>query len=305
MEKDKSQCRIAVIFFAFNRPHKLKETIRSYKKCSERQLSDIFVFVDGARNENDKEKINECLFVTTTELPAATISVRDYNLGLKQSIWQGVTEVLSKYDAAIVIEDDLELAPDFYRYMRAGLERYQFEDKVCQISGFNYLGNGSNSKDCFFLPLTTSWGWATWARAWRDFSVEDTLSLKNLSLEERKFNLEGSFPFLSMLKKEADGKVNSWAIRWYLYSFLHNRLTLYPPTTMVNNDGFDSSGTHAANKSGSLFSQVEVSVLSEIRYPADVDIDKIQLSLLICKFNKFKTKVLWNKFVSYFRILFN
>ena len=47
-----------------------------------------------------------------------------------------------------------------------------------------------------------------------------------------------------MLKHQIEGKNNSWAIRWYASAFLHNKLTLYPGRSLVNQIGMDGSGTH-------------------------------------------------------------
>jgi hypothetical protein len=56
-----------------------------------------------------------------------------------------------------------------------------------------------------------------------------------------------------MLKGQIDGRNNSWAIRWYASAFLANKLTLYPGQSLVNNIGFDGSGTHSDNKSDKTF----------------------------------------------------
>lgn len=47
-----------------------------------------------------------------------------------------------------------------------------------------------------------------------------------------------------MLQDQIDGKNNSWAIRWHASAFLADKLTLYPSKSLVNNIGFDNSGTH-------------------------------------------------------------
>jgi hypothetical protein len=47
-----------------------------------------------------------------------------------------------------------------------------------------------------------------------------------------------------MLEDQLAGRVNSWAIRWYLAAFLFNGLTLYPRQSLISNIGFDGSGTH-------------------------------------------------------------
>ncbi len=53
-----------------------------------------------------------------------------------------------------------------------------------------------------------------------------------------------------MLHNQVEGKVNSWAIRWYASAFLQNKLTLYPGKSLVKNIGTDGSGTNFTNSTG-------------------------------------------------------
>jgi hypothetical protein len=60
----------------------------------------------------------------------------------------------------------------------------------------------------------------------------------------RRFNLDGSFNYSGMLEQQLQGEVDSWAVRWHLSVFMHDGMTLFPRKTLVENTGFDGSGTH-------------------------------------------------------------
>ena len=47
-----------------------------------------------------------------------------------------------------------------------------------------------------------------------------------------------------MLVAQKRGKVDSWAIRWYFSVFMAGGLVLYPVKSLIQNIGFDGSGTH-------------------------------------------------------------
>jgi len=47
-----------------------------------------------------------------------------------------------------------------------------------------------------------------------------------------------------MLERQMKGEVDSWAIRWYWTSFNAGGLTLFPPRSLVMNEGADSNATH-------------------------------------------------------------
>jgi hypothetical protein len=59
-----------------------------------------------------------------------------------------------------------------------------------------------------------------------------------------------------MLEKQIKGKIDSWGIRWYLSVFLQGGLTLYPVQTLVQNIGFDGSGTHCRRPNGTTAGQL-------------------------------------------------
>ena len=45
-----------------------------------------------------------------------------------------------------------------------------------------------------------------------------------------------------MLRDQIRGGNQSWAIRWYAYAFLQDKLVLYPGRSVTSNIGFDRSG---------------------------------------------------------------
>jgi hypothetical protein len=72
-----------------------------------------------------------------------------------------------------------------------------------------------------------------------------------------------------MLKDQIDGKVSSWAIRWYASAFLKDKLTLYPGKSLVKNIGYDT-GTHfkqdARGETGDYFgtlSKVNIEIIDQ------------------------------------------
>ena len=97
------------------------------------------------------------------------------------------------------------------------------------------------------MPITTTWGWATWSRVWDeiDFKCSD---YNPKSLNKYKFNFSNSYNFARLLDMQLNGhKVSSWGIRFYFNVFNKNGIVLYPDKTLVKNIGWDNSGRHGAN----------------------------------------------------------
>lgn len=237
-----------IALFVYKRPRHTQQTLESLAANEGASESELFIFCDGPKRPEDEKAVEEVRRLVKSRQWCGKINIieRDKNLGLANSIISGVTELCDKYGRVIVLEDDLLTSRYFLEYMNAALERYENEERVMQISGYMFPVEIKAETDAIFLPFTTSWGWATWKRAWVVFD-KDMSSFEILSKDKalrKAFDLDGSYPYFKMLESQRAGKIDSWAIRWYLSVFLKGGLTLYPAKTLINNIGFDGSGTH-------------------------------------------------------------
>ena len=186
------------------------------------------------------------------------------NKGLAASICGGISKVLESYDRVVVLEDDLETSPGFLRYMNSSLETYKEKDQVMQVSGFMVKSRPWASQTGF-LRVSTSWGWATWRRAWLKYRSDVENLSKEVELKGKaEFDLDGYSFHFEELTRNVSGDLNTWAVRWYASIFLNDGLCLYPKKSLVRNIGFDGTGENChASKSNyfqnmSLASHVKV-----------------------------------------------
>ena len=239
-----------IVLFTYNRPWHTMQTVEALKKNELAQESELFIFSDGWKNEDDKPKVLEVrdYLKTIDGFKKVTIIEKDKNWGLANNIIDGVTKIVNDYGRIIVLEDDLVTSPYFLRFMNEALEMYKYEEKVASIHGYIYPIN--DLPDTFFIKGADCWGWATWKKKWAIFEPDgkkllEEVKRKNLA-KEADFN--GTYGFTKMLKDQIKGKNNSWAIRWYFSAFLRDMLTLYPGKSYVKNIGFDFNATHTKNK---------------------------------------------------------
>ena len=126
-----------IIVFAFNRPEALKNTIESLLRNEESKDSDLYVFVDGARDNKlgEDEKVRQVQEYTKkiNGFKSLHYTFSEKNKGLGNSIIQGVTQIINQYGKAIVLEDDLVFSTNFLSYMNQGLERYENNENVFSI----------------------------------------------------------------------------------------------------------------------------------------------------------------------------
>ena len=173
------------------------------------------------------------------------IVLREKNWGLARNIIDGVTRATDTYGRVIVLEDDLVVAPYFLRFMNEALEVYKDEPKVGHIQACDFTQDPS-LPDTFLILFTGSWGWGTWQRAWQHFCPDGQVLLDQLEARHltRRFDFGGKYPFTRMLRRQIAGRNNSWAIRWNASLFLKGILSLNVGRSLVQNEGFDGSGTH-------------------------------------------------------------
>jgi hypothetical protein len=285
-----------IALFTFKRPEHTRRLLESLAKNPEFTKSQLFIYCDGARNEIEAIQVEETRVLLRNLIhPNKTLIERDRNWGLANSVIEGVTELCKRFGRVIVIEDDLIVSPVFLNYLNVALIRYCDEPKVMQVSAHMFPVEIQSQTDAVMLPFTSSWGWATWDRAWKHFdpSMSGFEKLKTDSTLARKFDFDGGYPAFQMLNRQKVGKVDSWAIRWYLSVFLVEGLVLFPKQTLVMNDGFDGSGSNCKNPQ--LRSEV-LRIKPIVKLPS-VQLDKI--SLMIIEKHLRKQRFILNKIKKY------
>ena len=236
-----------ILLFVYNRPEHTHRCIESLLKNTLASESNLFIYADCVKDSTQQEAVNKVRnYIRTIQgFKQITLIERSENWGLARNIIDGVTTQVNRYGKVIVLEDDLVVAPYFLQFMNEALEVYKDEPKVGHIQACDFTQD-TTLPDTFLIKWTGSWGWATWDRAWKHFNPNGNELLQEL--EERKlthvFDFNGKYGFTRMLRRQIEGKNNSWAIRWNASLFLKDILSLNVGRSLVQNEGFDGSGTN-------------------------------------------------------------
>lgn len=238
-----------IALFVYNRPDHTRQTIESLKANNLAAESDFFIFADGAKSEKDEEAVKQVAdYIATVDgFKSATIVKQEKNLGLANSIINGVSQLSDKYGKFIVFEDDLICSPHTLTYLNDALERYQTEDRILHIcASMHPLKLEADMPETFLYRAPHSCGWASWKRAWDKFNpdIDDLMS----QFDEQKINdftFDGKMNFWKQMNDFKNGKNNSWAIRWYASVFLNKGLALNVTHSLIKNIGHDGSGVHS------------------------------------------------------------
>jgi hypothetical protein len=132
-----------IAIFAFNRPHHFDILFQSLIRNPEAKESSVTVFLDHPRGRfrtPENIAVEEVAKRYANHFTEFTIILRPYNFGLAHNMLNGVSEILRTHERIIVLEDDLELSPDFLRYMNEALEKYATYTEVASIHAYVYPG---------------------------------------------------------------------------------------------------------------------------------------------------------------------
>jgi hypothetical protein len=267
------QALAPIALFVYNRPEHTRRTITYLQKNLLADESRLFIFSDAPKSDADRAKVEEVrsLIKEVDGFKSVRVVERNKNLGLAESIISGVTQIVNEYNKVIVFEDDLLSSPYTLEYFNEALTRYEKEEKVMHIGAYMYNLGDKTLSQTFFFRAATSWGWATWARAWKDFEPNvDTLYKQFDKKKPDRFSIEGAMNFWKQLEDFKAGKNNSWAIRWYASIFLKGGLTLNPSVSFVHNIGNDGSGVHS-NKENMYAVQVAQKPVTQ--FPTEIKED--------------------------------
>lgn len=240
-----------IALFVYNRLEHTKHTINALLKNPQAKYSKLFVYSDAAKTKDDVRYVSNVrsYLKSINGFAEVHIVLRKANMGLANSIIDGVTYLCQKYGSVIVLEDDIETSPHFLSFMNNALCKFSENATVSSISGYMFPVHNATNDGVFFRAIPLSWGWATWNESWCHFNPNGENLLAQLQTSKRclKFSFSGPLPLLRMLKGQISGKNNSWFVRWAASLFLKGKLTVMPTRSLVKNIGIDGSGTHCAS----------------------------------------------------------
>ena len=250
-----------IILFTYNRPWHTEQVLRALKKNELADQSHLIVYVDGPKANATHEqigKIEEVRRVVKQEQWCGSVEyhIAEQNIGCRNSIIQGITEVLNRYEAAIILEDDIVTSPYFLRFMNTCLDYYRNYKSVFSVSGHNLPENKFQlppdyDYDVFVSLRLLNWGWATWSDRWQQVNWDKTeipIFMKNDQFKSA-FNRSGD-DMSKMLLEEYDRKSDAWDIQFAWHHFSNHGVSIVPRHSYINNIGADGSGTHVGAVEG-------------------------------------------------------
>lgn len=272
--------RAPVALAIFRRPDLTERVLETVRRA---RPSRLFVFADAAR-PGDHDEAEACARARALidsvdwDCEVETDFAAEH-LGVRRRIASGLDWVFARTEEAIILEDDCVADPSFFRYCDELLDRYRDDERVWSISGNDFRFHAAPAAaDYSFSRYPLIWGWASWARAWRNYDerIEAWQRLRGSGwLEELLGDPLAATYWARMFEGVRDG-LDTWDYGWVLASWIGGGLCAVPTTNLVSNHGFRPDATHTRPDPANLspFAALPtVAVGSPLRHPAAVERD--------------------------------
>ena len=237
---------IPVVLFVYKRTDTLRVTLESLRR---NKPVFLIVYSDAAKSPDDEQSVaNVRRMVSEIDWCEKELHFSSENKGLGKSIKEGLSEVFSRFEAAIVCEDDLEFVEGTLEYMSRALEHYANDEKVMSVTG--YTNSRITPDDVVDQPYFDGrfecWLWGTWRRVWDGMSKQTALEMMNQLKEqgENPYFWGGDLPYMA----KTEIRSNIWAVRMCYLHILNKGLVVRPPWSMVNHIGWGDGATNGSAK---------------------------------------------------------
>ncbi len=252
----KANYDLSVLLIFFARPGTLREVFARVKAARPARL---FLACDGPREGNvaDLQRTEECKAIVSDidwECEVHTY-YSDVNKGCGRGPSDAISWAFTYTDKLVILEDDCVADPSLFPYMEEMLKKYEQDERVGFISGFNHFKDWDcgGSSYCYTKTAATL-GWGTWKRVWQqyDFYLKNAddpyygrLLEKELCHKRAGRARLGSWK--QAARETANQKVNYWDIQFGFVKYSQSYLCIVPKSNLIYNIGVGAGSTHTEN----------------------------------------------------------
>lgn len=272
--------KIPVLFIIFNRLDLMKISFDAIRSYAPEQL---FVAADGGRTEEEKAVCQQVrdYVVSHIDWPCQVeLLFQSENLGCGLGPATAITWFFQHVPFGIILEDDNVPSLDAFHFCEKLLPKYENDEKIMMINLTKPLKYDFSTLYTF-TKYPEIWGWATWARAWRNFSFD--LNLKDEIKAVKPIKYFGVFEGLIRTilwkrnwKKDVKlkGKVTFWDYQWSISIFKNRGICVAPSSNMISNIGF-GTGSHCPDAEHPMSSLPYETINLELKEPDVITLNTI------------------------------
>jgi len=266
-----------VLMVIFNRQDNARRVFDAVRQAKPKQL---FIAADGPRPDRigEKERCDQTRKIAQeVDWPCEVhTDFLDKNIGPCLRVPMAISWFFDHVEQGIILEDDCLPDQSFFSFCGEMLERYKNDEKVMNISGNNFQdGIKRGDSSYYFSRYPSTWGWATWRRAWKLYDTN--MSRFPAFIKEKR--IKSIVPdkdkgeqryWLTFFTKEHAGKFIFWDVKWLFTIWSYGAVSVIPNNNLVTNIGFGADATHTK---GELGLSIPLKPLTRIIHPKEIVVD--------------------------------
>ena len=224
----------AICIVAYNRLQPLKRLLQSLLQAYYQESITLIISVD----KSDTTEVEDYAKLFNWPYGAKRVILHEKNLGLRRHVL-GIGNFLDEFDAVIVLEDDISVAPNFCNYALCCVKEYNDNDNIAGISLYNFPLNYHNglpfvslhsNSDVFLMQNAMSWGQVWMRKQWKDF-------IDWYKTHSEEFSFEPHLP-----ESICSWGKSSWLKYHTKYCIERNKYFVYPYISLSTNNS--EEGVH-------------------------------------------------------------
>lgn len=255
--------KFGIVVIGYNRVDSIQRLVTSLLGAAYKMPVDLIISIDnsGTTVVEDYAKTIQWTF------GKKIIKTFPQRLGLKKHVLTcGSYMNEYQYDAIIVLEDDLFVAPGFFNFALQAVEKYKNDSKVAGISLYSHSWNINADRpftplykgsDIFFMQYPQSWGQVWMKDQWNAFyDWYTSKAYERMDLARVPDNVLG-WPESSWLKHHVQ------------YCIDTNKFFVYPYHSLTTN--YADAGTHYAFSTNKMQIPLDMSPNKAYCFPEALD----------------------------------
>jgi hypothetical protein len=300
-----------VLVIGYRRPDLIRKVLQKIPKDGRV----IYLYVGAAKTPEEVDAVeatkDECREFSNsykhTKLRFATSEI-----SMEHGIYGAIDWAFENENRLIILEDDIVPIADFFRFVDIGMEVFENDLRIWQISGFMPLDAKFTKGEPFLGITPTTWGWATWKNRWNGFDLEFDSYSKTQFLEIpwiRNQLLNGKrIRYWDQIFNTCREVQIHWDYQWIFWTWLHGGFVLFPGRQMISNIGFGSQATHTFAASHPSWLKMPSNQTGDLSVygisKAKFDIRKQKnLDYLLTGIVDFASLAIWLRFSYLFRLI--
>lgn len=248
---------IAICIVAYNRIDSIQRLLESLSCAQYLQEATLIISVDKSKTDIVEKYADEFVWTHGKKI----VAKHSENLGLRKHILS-IGDYLHKYDAIVVLEDDLIVSPSFYNYSLEAVQKYKDDDRIAGISLYGFSTNlqtgapfvpDRDEYDAFLFQNAQSWGQVWMKNQWFKFK----------SWYEKHSEEYGDAPHLP--HNICHWPKSSWLKYHTKYCIEQNKFFVYPYVPLTFCTG--AAGVHSSETNNRVHNVMQQGMKSGYLFP--------------------------------------